>query len=296
MPEKKHNPVSHELQYLQGAARPMLVVGNYCHDHNILRNGEEARGLGGAPSFIDALFYVLKQDYDLIAKVGADFAYAHEVRKSALIGKKPTTQFSNDYRGAVRQQRASARADVINTSDLKNSYQVSLACAIAGEMPPDFVAELAKRSKILIVDIQGLIRTFSDDGKVGAQALKNTEYWPLINKITYLKVNPQEAEYIPFEEVRKLTTLILTEGEEGCRIFNARNEVHIPAYRTVEKDPTGAGDSFIAGLGWGLLQGWTAEEACRLGNYCGSVAANSVGVPHYSLPELKKVILNIRNS
>ncbi|MBI3542646.1 MAG: glycosyltransferase, partial [Deltaproteobacteria bacterium] len=56
----------------------------------------------------------------------------------------------------------------------------------------------------------------------------------------------------------------------------------VPAFPAVERDPTGAGDSFLAGFAYGLSRSLPPHEALRLGNYCGSLAVGQLGVPRLS--------------
>ena len=44
-------------------------------------------------------------------------------------------------------------------------------------------------------------------------------------------------------------------------------------------DPTGAGDSFLAGFVCGLCQGLPLATAVRMGNFFGSLAVQQVGIP-----------------
>ena len=42
-------------------------------------------------------------------------------------------------------------------------------------------------------------------------------------------------------------------------------------------DETGAGDAFVAGLLFGLLQGWPLERAARMANAMGALATTAIG-------------------
>ncbi len=76
--------------------------------------------------------------------------------------------------------------------------------------------------------------------------------------------------------------VILTKGGGGCEVFSSRKHEDFPVapellakFRTV--DPTGAGDSFSAGLIKGLLDGWSLEDAVSYGQAAASITCSRDG-------------------
>ena len=57
----------------------------------------------------------------------------------------------------------------------------------------------------------------------------------------------------------------VTMGAEGCMIATREKTVHVPAFKVNVVDTTGAGDAFMGGLSYGLLQGW---EHATGGHFC----------------------------
>ncbi len=67
---------------------------------------------------------------------------------------------------------------------------------------------------------------------------------------------------------KKLETIVLKRGNEGCTVYTRERSVDISAYSVEEVDPTGAGDCFDAGFLCGLLEKRPLFE-------CGCMAAAS---------------------
>jgi sugar/nucleoside kinase (ribokinase family) len=71
--------------------------------------------------------------------------------------------------------------------------------------------------------------------------------------------------------------VVLKQGAAGCHIFSADGDVQVPAYTVDEIDPTGAGDSFCAGVTVGLLEGMDLPVMGRFANAVGALAVTKKG-------------------
>ena len=79
----------------------------------------------------------------------------------------------------------------------------------------------------------------------------------------------------------------ITMGSEGCLMARAEVEgattqvnakiAHLPSFRVNVVDTTGAGDAFMGGLSYALLQGWDDERAGRFANACAALCCTRVG-------------------
>jgi len=66
-------------------------------------------------------------------------------------------------------------------------------------------------------------------------------------------------------------TVILTQGAKGCLVATNEGEViRKPTYKVKVVDTTGAGDAFLAGIGYGIVKGWDTEKTAE---YANAVAA-----------------------
>lgn len=71
--------------------------------------------------------------------------------------------------------------------------------------------------------------------------------------------------------------VVLKQGARGCRVFHREADFTVPGFQVKEVDPTGAGDSFCAGLTVALLEGMGLREAARFANAVGALAVTQKG-------------------
>lgn len=69
----------------------------------------------------------------------------------------------------------------------------------------------------------------------------------------------------------------ITIGTEGCLIASREKSYLIPAFKVEVVDTTGAGDAFMGGLSYGLLQGWDPRRVGQLANACAALCCTKVG-------------------
>jgi sugar/nucleoside kinase (ribokinase family) len=69
----------------------------------------------------------------------------------------------------------------------------------------------------------------------------------------------------------------ITMGAEGCLIASGEQRVHVPAFKTEVVDTTGAGDAFMGGLSYALLQGWDLRRVGIFANACAALCTTRVG-------------------
>ncbi len=69
----------------------------------------------------------------------------------------------------------------------------------------------------------------------------------------------------------------ITMGAEGCLIARPGRVVHVPSLAVKVVDTTGAGDAFMGGLSYALLQGWDDEKVGLFANACAALCCTKVG-------------------
>src|ERR1700738_4932896 len=69
----------------------------------------------------------------------------------------------------------------------------------------------------------------------------------------------------------------LTMGADGCLIAAGNEMVHVPPFKVAVVDTTGAGDAFMGGLSYGLLQEWDYERVGLFANACAALCCTKVG-------------------
>lgn len=69
----------------------------------------------------------------------------------------------------------------------------------------------------------------------------------------------------------------ITMGANGCLLASKETIVHVPAFTVKPVDTTGAGDAFMGGLSFGLLQKWDLEHVGAFANACAALCCTKVG-------------------
>lgn len=264
---------------------PALVVGNYCHDTLIHPFGQY-EVLGGSASYIGAVFSNLGVGFKGVSKVGHDFKYTGQVKTAPLIQpQSKTTHFIDDFTSGTRQERLGAICDPIYAADLGTTRaQLGLACGIARELLPETLIRMRELCSVVICDIQGLIRCIHPETqKVSLCPLQETEFSDCLDAIDFLKVNERELNFVDVKKLSSKTKLLITRGALGCSFLEVGGErINVPAFPCEEIDSSGAGDCFVAGFAYGLIQGMNPIDAILQGNFFGSLAVRQVGVPQFN--------------
>ncbi|XP_009371498.2 inositol 3-kinase [Pyrus x bretschneideri] len=275
----------------------VLIAGNYCHDVLIKDGVVLAETLGGAASFISNVFDGVSVPYDLVSKVGSDFAYSVP-RDPIVIPDCKTTLFHAHFDSGVggdeHQDRVLQRVRAcgpIRPSDLPETrFDFGMAVGVGGEITVETVEKLVETCNTVFVDIQALIRAFDGvDGTVKLVGLKESGFFHLLPRIGVLKASAEEALLMEVEEVRKLCCVVVTNGRRGCKVYWRDGEVEVAPFPTNQVDPTGAGDSFLGGFVAGLVNGLTVPDAALLGNLFGSLTVGQIGLSKFDSKLLQRV-------
>ncbi|KAL6200330.1 hypothetical protein ACLB2K_030112 [Fragaria x ananassa] len=282
--------------HLTSSPRRCLIAGNYCHDVLIRDGVVLAETLGGAASFISNVFDGVSVTYNLVSKVGPDFAYSVH-RDPIVVPDSRTTlfhaHFESGIHGEGQQDRVLKRVDAcdpIRPSDLPDSrFDFGMVVGVGGEITVETVEKLVEICGTVFVDIQALIRVFDEvDGSVRLVGLKESGFCHLLPRIGFIKASAEEALYMDVEEVRKVCCVVVTNGKRGCRVCWRDGEVEVGPFPTTQVDPTGAGDSFLGGFVAGL-NGLAVPDAALLGNLFGSLTVGQIGLPKFDLRMLQRV-------
>lgn len=270
-----------------------LVVGNYCHDVLIRDGVIVGETLGGAVAFISAVLDGISIPYNLVSKVGPDFAYT-TCRSPIVIPTSRTTLFHAHFDSDIdgngngsgngdRVLKLVTVCDPIRASDLdtESKFGFGMAVGVGGEIKPETLERMVDICDLVLVDIQALIREFDEDGTVKLVGLKESGFFHLLPRLGFLKASEEEAVYMDVEEVRKMCCVVVTHGKEGCNVYWKDGELEIKPFEANQVDPTGAGDSFLGGFVTGLVHGLPVPDAALVGNLFGSLTVAQIGLPKF---------------
>src|SRR5262245_38859541 len=108
-------------------------------------------------------------------------------------------------------------------------------------------------------------------------------------------VNAYEAEIIcnktgqTLDDLRQaVKILVVTQGERGSHIYSDGERIDVSAFPPDDiKDPTGAGDSYRAGLIRGIVDGWPLKLAGQVGALCATYTLEQIGTQNhqFTIPE-----------
>jgi len=133
---------------------------------------------------------------------------------------------------------------------------------------------------------------FYDPGQ-NITAFSGDQLAEMLTGASYLITNDYELQLIMNATglskesiLHRVGILITTLGEEGSVINEKGTETRVPAARiSGVKDPTGAGDSYRAGLLRGLAQGRALPVAARMGAVCAAYCVEHHGTQEHSFTE-----------
>lgn len=140
---------------------------------------------------------------------------------------------------------------------------------------PEVMQQIAKEGTLLVHDTW-----WHDDMSLEKESA-------MLNISTIFSPNDKEAFYLTktdnIEDALKVLAQlvkhpIITLGAKGsATIIN--NQVHYihPRYAFNCVDTTGAGDNFLAGIMYGLYNGWDILRAMEIGNICGGNSTTQIG-------------------
>ena len=128
---------------------------------------------------------------------------------------------------------------------------------------------------------------FADTKQPNFRRLTLDDIREVLPRVDYICPNVDEARFYTGrenpDEMAKVflsygvKNVIIKLGGEGSLLRNARERLRLNAFRVPVVDTTGAGDNFLAGFIWALLNGRDHEESLRFANACGAIVSTGVG-------------------
>ena len=200
-----------------------------------------------------------------------------------------TTQFENSYqrdRLDSRQQRVQAVASPFTPSDLGQIQAriFHLGALTNQEMSLEFLQTVYATPALISLDGQGFLRQVINQT---VQATDWAEKIPGLSGVDILKVDIQEAQLLsgkPAIEPAAIALsqwgvreVLITAGSQGSWVYQSGTLEQIPAFApTTSVDPTGCGDTYLAGYLYSRLTGEPTRHAatfaaqvatCKLENF-----------------------------
>jgi len=108
-------------------------------------------------------------------------------------------------------------------------------------------------------------------------------------ELTGMPVRSIEQALVAAEALRGIPHLVISMGADGALMVHAENGWLATPPAIQQRNPIGAGDSLVAGLVWGLSQGWAPAEVLRWGVACGAATAAHAGTAVGTYAEVAEI-------
>ena len=154
-----------------------------------------------------------------------------------------------------------------------------------GLISPDGKEGMMQHAKEFVA--QGIPFIF-DPGQ-GMPMFDGEELLSLVEQAHWLTLNDYEAQLmqdrtgLKAEDLAaKVKALIITKGGQGSWIYTEGRRIEIPPAKPVaNRDPTGCGDAYRAGLVHGILEGYDFETTGRIASLMGAIKVESPGTQNH---------------
>jgi sugar/nucleoside kinase (ribokinase family) len=276
-----------------------LALGHVTHDR------VEGRLVpGGCAYYAAKTWEALGARSRLHSVIGEDFACQADLEglECQLARSGLTTTFTNIYpSGATRIQYVEAMAPPIDAGQLPPDWRapdVAFLGPVIGELDIDSLREVL-RPRVLAIGVQGFVRTSIAEPPALREARTDLvdkarrvvprPWLPPLETlrgidVACLSVEDLEGQPGLLERLVAVIPLVaLTRDRAGCDLIRpGRPNSWVGIHPAQVVDPTGAGDTFAAGLLFGMAQGLEAVAAARLGAAAASIIIEGIGGEAFS--------------
>jgi D-beta-D-heptose 7-phosphate kinase/D-beta-D-heptose 1-phosphate adenosyltransferase len=242
----------------------------------------------------------------LLGLVGKDSQAEHLKQSLNTLGV--STKFYSLLSQTITKIRATStqqllRLDLESNYTLANEYQESLRNTFAnldnvdlvvfsdyhkgllGPWTRDWIQELKKNNIPVVVDPK-------QDWSFYAGADWITPNWIEFQESSGGNLDNQHLELIDkanqLQVKYQISNILLTRSEKGMSCFTAKDHFEMSSQAREVFDVTGAGDTVVAILAWGIIQGWSLRRSVQSANTGAGLAVSKRGVARISLDELQK--------
>ena len=286
----------------------VCVVGHVTSESIVVGGHRSSPTVGGTGFFSSFAYRKLGLDTTLVTKVAEnDWAdlltkLEHAGVKIRCLPSAETLRFENIYPSSdpnLRFQNISGFADPLTTDDLVDVIAdvFHLGPLAAGDIEPALFAELATRGAVAL-DVQGLLR-LRQPGQVVLQMASTIRN--LVQHARILKADTEEAQLLTgCNSTRDALTelqswgpseILITDGSRGSNICSPEGIWEIPAYPPTDVvDPTGCGDTYLAGYVTARLKGLSPYQSAHIGALAASHKLEYTGPLQASFDELSEEI------
>ncbi|MEM9777817.1 MAG: 1-phosphofructokinase family hexose kinase [Chloroflexota bacterium] len=162
---------------------------------------------------------------------------------------------------------------------------------LAGSLPPGVPSNFYAQLVGLIQSAGGMV--FLDtSGEPLRQALNSQPNWIKPNEKEAADVSGTEtpADALAWFVKQGLDNVVISLGKEGSMFLQGDRAIGLKPPKILEQNPIGAGDAFVGGMVYGLVNNEARGDAIRLGLVCGSLAASKPGTDFGTKEEIETLL------
>lgn len=265
----------------------ICIIGHVTRDFIRIRD-EIRKNPGGTAYYTSLPLQHLGLKVAVITKLAIEdeISLLNELKQSGVTvfcGESPeTTSFENIYLDETKSDRVQKVQDIAESFSLQDIDLASAPIFHIGpltkeDIPLKLLEELAKREVLISLDVQGFIRDIENETV--------REYdWDEKQKglafVDILKANINEARILSGEDNAEQAAsrlaeygpkeVIVTHGNKGSVIYSNKQIYRIPAFPPRKLvDPTGCGDTYVAGY---LYQRLKSSDLDKIGRFAAKLA------------------------
>ncbi|WP_018864805.1 carbohydrate kinase family protein [Thioalkalivibrio sp. ARh3] len=248
------------------------------------------REFGGCAGNIAYNMKLLGGDPTIMATVGGDFApYADWMDKHG-ISRKHIKELNDTYTGQafITTDQDDNQITAFHPGAMSFSHQQKVTEADGikvGIVSPDGRDGMIEHAQQFAeADIP-----FMFDPGQGLPMFDGDDLKRFLDQATYAAFNDYEAQLtsdrtgLSLDQMAEMVdAMIVTRGGEGSDIYTGGKKITIPSVEPAAiKDPTGCGDSYRAGILFGLEQGYDWETTGRIASLIGSIKIAHSGTQNH---------------
>ena len=264
-----------------------LVIGHVTRDLQ-----EDGYTIGGTVTFASLTARNLGQRTAVVTRASPDLSLnpLYQGIEMLRLPSPVTTTFQNLYStDGTRTQFLRAVAGQIKVSDIPPAWReakIVLLGPLADELEGS-IAGIFPRALIGVTP-QGWMRGWDDEGRVFPKPWDGAaEVLNYAKVVVFSEKDVQRDENVIQAYARMAEILVVTHGPGGATVYHRGEVRHLPAFETVEADPTGAGDVFAAAYLIELERSGDPYAAAHFANCVASFIVEKPGAE--GIPTLEQV-------
>jgi 1D-myo-inositol 3-kinase len=264
-----------------------LVIGHVTKDLQ-----EDGYTIGGTVTFASLTARNLGQRAAVVTSASPDLSLnpLYQGIELLRLASPVTSTFENLYpMNGTRTQYLRAVADSIEPEDIPRAWRKA-KIVLLGPLTNELEGGIAKVFPHSLVGVtpQGWMRRWDGDGRVFPKPWEGAvEVLNHARVVVFSENDVQKDENVIQTYTRMAEILVVTHGPGGATVYHRGEARRLPAFETVEVDPTGAGDVFAAAYLIELERSGDPYAAAHFANCVASFIVEKPGTE--GIPTLEQV-------